>query len=348
MKKRNKNVDTIKGFLIICVVVGHSCEGLIHDFIFLFHMPLFFILSGSLLKRDKLTSRSYLRSRAVALMIPYATYLLLDWLLIRRDFSFRFIAHIIWDGRALSGTYWYITCFIAALYLFSFLLRHFSDRITKWLTILGGSIAVIESHLSERIPLLSSPGVPWNVDVALLAVVYLAIGFYYRERIERWLKEDDKKYDVIALIISILLVVFCVINYCGGRRLYYFDMKPLYYKELISAVVIPCGFGIVLCRNVYWIEIICDRIKVMKLMENGFALLGRMTLPIMFMHVPLNTWKEQFGYADAWNGRGVYVAIGIGVPVIFTVAFSRFRVMRKLFGLPDLAAYKSITGGSQE
>lgn len=191
----------------------------------------------------------------------------------------------------------------------------------------GGGIAIIESHLSEYMDILIKPGIPWNLDIALLAVVYLAIGFYLREYIGKWINEDDRRFDIIALIVSLLLVVFCIFNYWCGRRVYYFDMKPLYYKELFSAIFIPCAFGIVLCRIVYWV----GRIQVLEWLENGFVFLGRMTLPIMFMHVPLNTWKEQFGYS-----RIVYVLIGLGVPVIFTVVFHRFRIMRKLFGLPNL------------
>lgn len=142
---RNINVDALKGLLIIFVVIGHTQRGFTHDIIFLFHMPLFFMLSGSLLNREKLIRPAYLKTRSIALLIPYVTYLLLDWIFVRRDYSISSIVHVIWGGRALSGTYWYITCFIAALFLFSFLLRRFSDRICKCLIVLGG-------YSSNRIP----------------------------------------------------------------------------------------------------------------------------------------------------------------------------------------------------
>lgn len=330
MGKRNKNADMMKGLLIICVVVGHSCEGIIHDFVFLFHMPVFFIISGLFLSKDNCSEQG-IRKRTVVLMIPCIMYGIIDCLVFRHNFVD--ILRLIWGGRYFPGVYWYVTCFLAALILFAFLQKHFSDRTTKLLIVSGGGIAVIESHLAEHVHILQSPGIPWNMDVALLALVYLAIGFYYKVPIKKWLEDDNRKFDIIALIISVLLVAFCVFNYWGGRRLYYFDMKPLYYKELFSAILIPCAFGVVLCRIVFWIE----RVQPLSWLERAFAFLGRMTLPIMFMHVPLNTWKVQFGYDGAWYGRSVYVAIGIGVPVIFTLAFHRFRIMRKLFGLPNLS-----------
>lgn len=134
---RIKKVDAVKGILMLLVVVAHAQQDLIHDIISLFHMPLFFILSGHLLKREKMCDRSYLKNRAITLLIPYAIYLFIDWLFVRRDYSINTAIHLIWGGRALSGTYWYITCFITTLFLFAFLLRHFSDKTTKCLIFAG-------------------------------------------------------------------------------------------------------------------------------------------------------------------------------------------------------------------
>lgn len=181
--------------------------------------------------------------------------------------------------------------------------------------------------MSEDIHFLIEPGVPWNADVALLAVIYLAIGFYSKKRIAEWMNEDNKKYDVTVLIVIALLVIFIVFNYSDGRRWYYFDMKYLYYKELFLAVVIPSAFGLVLCRTVFWIE----QCKGLCVAENLFAYLGRMTIPIMFMHVPLNILKEKLGY-----GLLVYILIGIGVPVVFAFVFGKFKIIRKMFGLPEI------------
>mgnify|MGYP007042469901 CR=1 FL=1 len=62
-----------------------------------------------------------------------------------------------------------------------------------------------------------------------------------------------------------------------------------------------------------------------------FALCGQATIPIMFMHIPLNHWKDAFEY-----GRVMYVVIGIGIPIVFTLIFNKYKAMRKLFGLPKL------------
>lgn len=44
MEKNNRiySVDIAKGILIILVVVAHAQTDIVHDIIFMFHMPLFF------------------------------------------------------------------------------------------------------------------------------------------------------------------------------------------------------------------------------------------------------------------------------------------------------------------
>lgn len=160
-----------------------------------------------------------------------------------------------------------------------------------------------------------------------MALVYISIGFFYKNKIKELLESEPRKYDFAAWIITVLLVLFCWFIYKDGNRLYYFDMKPVYYKELISAIVIPCAFGIVLVRLVHWME----KAKWLNLLNHFLALCGRATVPIMFMHIPLNHWKETFRY-----GRGMYVAIGVGIPLAFTLFFNKYKFMRKLFRLPKL------------
>lgn len=175
--------------------------------------------------------------------------------------------------------------------------------------------------------MLQSPGVPWNLDVSLMALIYLSIGFFYKDKIKQLSEFESRKYDLAAGAVAVALVIFCWFIYTDGNRLYYFDMKPVYYKELISAALIPCAFGMVFARIIYWME----KINWLDGLNRFFALCGQATIPIMFMHIPLNHWKDAFEY-----GRVMYVAIGIGIPIVFTLIFNKYKAMRKLFGLPKL------------
>lgn len=135
--EREQSCDILKGLLIFFVVIAHYDAGIIHDIIFLFHMPLFFILSGYVLKHEKIKSYFYIKKRTIRLLVPYVVYLLID-MAVRNNFSIKIIVAMFWGGRALSGTYWYITCFVATLFLFSTLIKHFADKTVKCLIFVGG------------------------------------------------------------------------------------------------------------------------------------------------------------------------------------------------------------------
>lgn len=69
-------------------------------------------------------------------------------------------------------------------------------------------MAVIESHLTEYITILESPGIPWNIDVSLMAMVYIGIGFYCKNRIKIILESEEKWLDLAAVEIGLVLVIF--------------------------------------------------------------------------------------------------------------------------------------------
>ena len=304
--ERDSNIDILRGLLIFLVVLGHSKADILHEIIFLFHMPLFFILSGYFLQKEKLLAKRYLTNKAITLLIPYSIYLLLDLLLIRRDYSTGSLVRIVYGGRSISGVYWYITCFLFALVIFSFYQKYFSDIVAKCLILSGGVIAILESHLVEKIRFLQYPGIPWNLDASLIALVYIGIGFFYKKQFRNLLEEDLIKYDICAGVVSFVLIALCWLIYKDGNRMYYFDMKPVYYKELVSAILIPCAFGLVIVRVVHW----GIKIKLLYVLNDFFALCGRATIPIMFMHMPLNYWKDSLGY-----GRIVYLIIAIVISI---------------------------------
>lgn len=77
---------------------------------------------------------------------------------------------------------------------------------------------------------------------------------FYKDKIKQLSEFESRKYDLAAGAVAVALVIFCWFIYTDGNRLYYFDMKPVYYKELISAALIPCAFGMVFARIIYWME----------------------------------------------------------------------------------------------
>ena len=79
-EQRIGNIDTAKGILIILVVIGHvlnfnaPATSAIKTWIYSFHMPAFFIISGLLINPEKWERQSFLtfiKHKAYSLLIPY-------------------------------------------------------------------------------------------------------------------------------------------------------------------------------------------------------------------------------------------------------------------------------------
>lgn len=87
---RDKAIDFVKGSGIVLMVMGHT-EGPLTDFIYLFHMAIFFIASGWLMNlkyaRNLSYMRVYIKKKLKGLWIPYVgfniVYLILNNLFIR-------------------------------------------------------------------------------------------------------------------------------------------------------------------------------------------------------------------------------------------------------------------------
>lgn len=126
---------------------------------------------------------------------PYFTYFAVEYLLIRKELSFKVIAHILYGGRFISGVYWYVTCYAFALILLNALLLHFTDNQIKiyffplkcclfW----GPSVAVFLfiSGYSEAFQLFNKKNyydqfltrkicriyIPWLISVILFAFMF--------------------------------------------------------------------------------------------------------------------------------------------------------------------------------
>lgn len=81
MNQRIKWIDFVKGFLILTVMLGYTlgCPNIIKVYIYSFHMPLFFILSGYTLSIEKYLFSSFLPIiyivNGILLIIPIIDFL---------------------------------------------------------------------------------------------------------------------------------------------------------------------------------------------------------------------------------------------------------------------------------
>ncbi|AIQ70684.1 acyltransferase family protein [Paenibacillus graminis] len=191
---RLKVIDMVRGITILLVVVGHAglTPVVLNDMFRDFRLPLFFIVSGYLFSASKYFDNftALLRTRIFTLVVPYLSagflcYLL--WLILRTlepNHSPGIAWHEPMQAIAL-GTYsgglllnipsWFLTCLFVTQIIFCLSMRYLSGR--PLLLQLAAMLALsLSGYALSTIVFL-----PWNIDVALVAQLFVFIGYQLKQ-----------------------------------------------------------------------------------------------------------------------------------------------------------------------
>ncbi len=148
VKRRNESVDIVKGMAITLVVFGHALQGLIHRgwwatpnsallerFIYSFHMPAFFFVSGLFVNRSLVHRKSwgFLTDKLRTILYPYLLWVTIDMAQQPLTASFRSssisIAPLAYFERALTGEQ---SWFLHTLF-FCMVLTLLTQKLPDWL-----------------------------------------------------------------------------------------------------------------------------------------------------------------------------------------------------------------------
>ncbi len=187
--KRLSTIDVAKGIGIILVVFAHVnyTPGLLKT-IYSFHMPLFFLISGMMYRKDRYTSFSqFLYRKVQTLICPYVFFYMLALVLEYgvkllsggfagfqfSEFLDHFVQMFISQGSAkvVSAPLWFVLCLFAVEILYYF--------VAKCKTPVIVIICVLFAFAGWLLELDHFPykGIlPWSLDSAFFALGFYAIG----------------------------------------------------------------------------------------------------------------------------------------------------------------------------
>lgn len=125
---RVETIDALKGIGILLMVLGHMHFSIMFNhYIFAFHMPLFFMISGYLYKRPESMVKT-ISKKARSLLIPYFSFgfgYWLLWFLVNMKEDVDLFAPL-WalllhgtDGLVLESALWFLPTLFVAYILFS-------------------------------------------------------------------------------------------------------------------------------------------------------------------------------------------------------------------------------------
>lgn len=325
--KRQQWIDIAKGLAIFMVVIGHAQVMLIDEnmpsanYFQWFLMPAFFVISGYLFKPSSnwQVYKSRAAEKSLQLLVPYLSFLIIITavryfpLLLDNTLTLEFVVkdmlRVGFGGRFIGGPYgafWFITCFWASFCILDYIfLKQKNTR--KRLIIIA--CMYIAAHIEAYVGLQHTIYIPWNVDVAMITVSYMAVGYYCRQYIQNM----SVRTTILLLVLS---AVFMIADYIGLMH-YRTDFKNMLYNNVLLDLLIP----VTLSAALLGISQLLEKVSLGRLIGN----LGEYTLPVMYLHIPFNIFLNT-------NDAGLFVLIGVTIPWLAAkYVFSKFSLTRFIF-----------------
>ena len=250
---KNNYISIAKALGIILMVVGHSgCPAAISKFIYLFHMPLFFVCSGYFFKEisDRTSLLSFYKKRMKGLYLPYIKWSLL-FLLLHNTFRYLHITEsviyqkeeYVWqfmkmiamtDYELLIRPFWFIkellfTSIIVATISFLNSRHSIKDRPELYFL-----IAFVSSIISKFVPPIPLIG---DCSVLCLSILYYCTGiilYKYRHLISQ---------TYTTIILSFIIVLIGSVFFIGTIDMRFtniYNQTPYYLLSIIGIIMILC------------------------------------------------------------------------------------------------------------
>ena len=203
-------VGVYEYFGISLVIFGHiKMPHEMLQWIYAFHMPLFFVLSGYTYRQQKV-DKNFIIKKIKTIYVPFLLFALI--FCSGEMSSWTLVAYGSRNALNMAGTYtvlWFLPCFFAAVILFSLLMNIGNRSKHKaWILIAGVAVMLVGAKACEMLkdgqPMIAKYGYPLNFDMALVGAVFMVAGFYFKNAID-WL--NAQKQWLLLAIVAVLFVV---------------------------------------------------------------------------------------------------------------------------------------------
>lgn len=320
---RHQNIDIAKGLLIFFVVLGHSGT-IVKDYIYWFHMPVFFIISGLFYKPQN-SFDDYKRSMKDLtryMITPYIMYLLVincyqvSHLLLINNFNGvkQYVYNLIYGGRRLvkeNGIFWFISVLYITRALLGFLSLYFNKKNIALIVLFMFFLATLESIIFKRSYIRDFP---LNVDVVLMSSFFYYTGFLISPHLS--------KIKVSYIVISLLLYIVLILSAKSGIINFSLDMKYSMYDNAALVIIIPAACFLVILG-------LSNVITKIKILKDILSYMGKNSLSIMYLHLPLNILLANLLLFN--HNVILFVLTGITLPLAIGELLKLNRYTKQLF-----------------
>jgi acyltransferase len=273
-------IDVCKGMGIFLVVLGHTMiDGTARSYIYSFHMPLFFFISGYLFSTKKYaTFKEFLVSKAKTLLIPYISFSIIALIalkiLVHQSIDVTsFIKAFVMSKRNeiyYNDPLWFLT----ALFTIEVIYYLFDKYVKRRYVVM--TVAILVSYYSFLIfnPLAGTHVLPWSLDQSLYYLIYFGIGYFIKTTIPQ--KNNVKKSYV--LISGAVMHIYIVCNSTDVFNMW--NVITVYGVLPDSANVYLYDILTTLCAISFWIYA-SGYLSFMK----PITYMGKNSLIILALHI---------------------------------------------------------------
>lgn len=293
-KKRLKYVDIAKGLGMMMIVWMHvwgnnffefTPPHLLNSYIRGIYVPLFFVLSGYLIRLDNLNiqkaiskkAKSLLRPFGVVYMFSFAVSVLLAALGIgvKHEFEWSNFLNPLFSKTFFNGPLWFLLALFWAFALF-FLAAKASRgklQLLSLLTIFIGGVGFYLSHTSIVLPLFMGQG--------MVACPMLMIGYLIKSYIIRFLI-SSKSLSLATLIVGALVYAFAGTELCMQTNTYDGYFLQMLLGVFGGSMAFIC-FSLLLEKVLPFAEY-CGKYSLIVLCFHNFFLIPCTKVTGKFMH----------------------------------------------------------------
>lgn len=260
MSNRIVFIDNAKAIGIVLVVFAHLL-GVPKNtviVIYSFHMPLFFFISGYLVKQAKLNDNfwGYAAKQFRALIVPYFFFgfLLFGFLIlenvVKNGPPFDYLEHVyhliygIGRDYRFIGVLWFFTCLFCVSIYYYLLRKMFNASQAVFVSlVLGFTISELSNYISFRLP--------WNLELAGVTLFFYAVGnFVSLLDIKALLHDFDRRlFVIVGMVATIVTVMGAFTNGRVDMNGMQFGNPFLFYLTALSGIIVVVIVGIFIKQN---------------------------------------------------------------------------------------------------
>lgn len=258
--KRIDWIDALKGLGMFFVIWGHCLptnKYRIRKYIYSFHMPLFFFVSGLTCHKDlDLDFKSFVKKKIKSLLVPYFIISFIGIFIFAVLYKYGIVEEfdlldslfgIFYSNNnvfsAPIGQLWFVNTLFLTHILF-YILNKISknDKDLFFLCVLCAIIGYVNSISSYQIY------GPWHIEVVFTAIIFYYLGYIFTKNItlfEKFMKNKVKSI-ILGFILLIVAVFFQYENRAISMYVAQYGSIILFYISSLSSI-----FGLIIFVNLF-------------------------------------------------------------------------------------------------